>query len=53
VLIAAHSVPPNVEFSIDDVEDEWAFSTKFDYVFSRFMTGSVVDWPKLFRQAYE
>jgi hypothetical protein len=25
-------VPPNCRFEIDDIEDEWMFSTKFDYV---------------------
>lgn len=46
-------VPPNLSFQIDDVEDEWTFSTKFDLVFARMMTGSIADWPRLFKQAFD
>lgn len=46
-------VPPNVTFIVDDVEDTWAYSHPFDFVFCRFMTGSLVDWPKLFQQSYD
>ena len=44
---------PNVEFFVDDLEDDWAFQTKFDLIYLRCMTGSFKDWPKFFRQAYE
>lgn len=46
-------VPPNVQFFVDDVEDDWNFSTPFDFIFARFMTGSVLDWPRFFRQSYD
>ncbi|KAF2649012.1 S-adenosyl-L-methionine-dependent methyltransferase [Lophiostoma macrostomum CBS 122681] len=46
-------VPPNVKFEVDDVEDEWVYSTKFDYIHCRYMTCSLRDWPKLMRQAYK
>jgi trans-aconitate methyltransferase len=46
-------VPPNVQFFIDDLEDDWAFGAKFDFIFSRFMTGSIQDFPKFLKQSYE
>jgi cyclopropane fatty-acyl-phospholipid synthase-like methyltransferase len=48
-----HSISPNVTFEIDDLEDTWTFSQKFDFVHSRMMTGSFTDWPRFFKQAYE
>ncbi|KAK5659504.1 hypothetical protein OQA88_705 [Cercophora sp. LCS_1] len=45
--------PPNVTFFVDDVEDDWTYTEKFDYIFSHFMTGSVANWPKLFRQCFD
>ncbi|KAH8654553.1 S-adenosyl-L-methionine-dependent methyltransferase [Tricladium varicosporioides] len=46
-------VPPNVDFEIDDIEEPWTFSGKFDFIHSRMMTGSLQNWPKFFEQAYE
>ncbi|KAJ4288843.1 hypothetical protein N0V88_007172 [Collariella sp. IMI 366227] len=46
-------VPPNVEFFIDDVEDDWNYTRPFDLVYSRFMTGAIKDWPRLMAQAYK
>ncbi|KAK3314450.1 S-adenosyl-L-methionine-dependent methyltransferase [Apodospora peruviana] len=46
-------VPPNVTFFVDDLEDEWTFSTKFDFIFTRFMTGSIQDWPKYFAKSFD
>ncbi|KAK5661175.1 hypothetical protein OQA88_11066 [Cercophora sp. LCS_1] len=46
-------VPPNVTFYVDDLEDTWNFSHKFDFIFSRFMTGSILDWPQYFKQCYD
>ncbi|OHF01843.1 methyltransferase domain-containing protein [Colletotrichum orchidophilum] len=43
-------VPANCHFEIDDAEDEWAFSQKFDYVHGRYMCTSIFDLPKLFGQ---
>ncbi|KAI0451025.1 S-adenosyl-L-methionine-dependent methyltransferase [Xylaria acuta] len=45
-------VPPNCRFEIDDIEDEWIFSSKFDYIHGRHMVGSVTDFPKLFASIY-
>ncbi|KAK1640154.1 methyltransferase domain-containing protein [Colletotrichum phormii] len=46
-------VLPNVKFEIDDVESPWVHTRKFDFVFSRYMTSSIADWPKLMRSVYE
>lgn len=42
-----------MKFEVDDVEREWAYPFKFDYVVSRQMAGSLADWPKLAEQIYE
>ncbi|KAI8649253.1 hypothetical protein NCS57_01461900 [Fusarium keratoplasticum] len=47
------AIPPNVSFYVDDLEEPWGYSTKFDFVFARFLTGSIRDWPKFFRQSWE
>ncbi|KAH7327120.1 S-adenosyl-L-methionine-dependent methyltransferase [Rhexocercosporidium sp. MPI-PUGE-AT-0058] len=46
-------VPSNAKFEIDDPEEPWSFSEKFDYIHSRMMTGSFANWPKFFEQAFE
>ncbi|OHE94360.1 methyltransferase domain-containing protein [Colletotrichum orchidophilum] len=45
-------VPPNVKFEVDDVESPWINEQKFDFIFCRYMAGSIVDWPKLMKQVY-
>ncbi|KAH6987130.1 S-adenosyl-L-methionine-dependent methyltransferase [Ilyonectria destructans] len=46
-------VPANLEFQIDDCTQEWTFEEEsLNYVHIRFLVGSVVDWPALFKQAY-
>ncbi|KAF4472848.1 mrna 3 -end-processing yth1 [Fusarium albosuccineum] len=37
-------VPPNVRFIIDDIEEEWSYSSPFDYIHSRMMNSSVASW---------
>jgi len=46
-------LPPNVIFEIDDVEEPWTYSQKFDFIHGRMMTGSLVSWPKYWTQAYD
>lgn len=46
-------VPPNVSFEIDDLEEPWTFSDKFDFIYSRMMTSSFADWPRFFGQSFE
>jgi hypothetical protein len=46
-------VPPNLQFEIDDLEQPWNFSRKFDYIHSQLMIGAFSDWPKFCRQSFE
>ncbi|KAF6817244.1 methyltransferase domain-containing protein [Colletotrichum musicola] len=46
-------VPPNLAFEIDDIEEEWLYSQKFDYIHGRFLNGSLADWKSLIAKAYE
>ncbi|KAF6805650.1 hypothetical protein CSOJ01_09375 [Colletotrichum sojae] len=50
--LTEHSVPPNVRFEIDDLEEEWTVSKPFDYIFSRMMNSSIKDWAAFMKQAY-
>lgn len=43
----------NVSFEVDDIEDTWIYSQKFDYIHCRYLAGSIKDWPRLMAQAYE
>lgn len=55
-------VPPNVEFQIDDVEDDWTYNQRstaatttgqgFDFIHIRSMAGSIGNWHRLLQQAY-
>ncbi|KAF4967018.1 hypothetical protein FSARC_5390 [Fusarium sarcochroum] len=46
-------VPPNLKFEIDDCTQEWTFEpNSLDYVHLRWLVGSIVDWDKLFAEAY-
>jgi trans-aconitate methyltransferase len=44
-------VPPNLQFEIDDCEQEWVYSQKFDFIHMRTLGGSIADWPTLLRRA--
>ena len=48
-------VPPNLQFQVEDAESTWLFNRKnpFDYIHIRDLGGSIGDWAKLMRQAYE
>ncbi|KAI8171654.1 Secondary metabolism regulator LAE1 [Colletotrichum sp. SAR 10_86] len=46
-------VPPNCRFEIDDIEKEWAWNTRFDFIFCRDMNGSFSDWEGVIKQAYD
>ncbi|CVL00651.1 hypothetical protein FPRO06_06084 [Fusarium proliferatum] len=45
-------LPTNLQFQVDDLEDEWTFSYNFDFIFTRMMTGSIGDFPKFFAQSF-
>ncbi|RSL67395.1 hypothetical protein CEP52_012730 [Fusarium oligoseptatum] len=45
--------PPNCTFEVDDLEQDWVYHNKFDYIHARELGGCVSDDEKLFRQAFE
>lgn len=45
-------IPPNCQFQIDDIEEEWPSSTKYDFIFGRELLLTIHDWPRLMQQAY-
>ncbi|KAM0224322.1 hypothetical protein ACHAQD_002715 [Fusarium lateritium] len=47
-------VPPNLEFQIDDAQEEWTFEPgSFDFIHIRYLQGSINDWDKLYSQVYK
>jgi len=46
-------VPPNVQFEIDDMEEEWTFSAPFDFIHARYLAGAIFDWGKLAKQCFD
>jgi SAM-dependent methyltransferase len=46
-------VSPNVKFEIDDLEEPWTFTYKFDFIYSRMMTASFKNWPRFFEQSFK
>ena len=51
--IQPRMIPPNVTFQVDDLEEPWTFSAKFDFIYSRMMTASFANWPRFFQQSFE
>lgn len=45
-------LPPNVQFEVDDIEEPWTYSQKFDFIYSRMMMCSLNSYPKFFEQAF-
>ena len=48
-----HSVPPNLKFEVDDLEKEWTWSHKFDFIFARMMLGCFEDLPGMIKVAFD
>jgi SAM-dependent methyltransferase len=46
-------IPSNVQFEICDAEEEWLFSTKFNYIHGRMLTVCFRDVKEVFRNAFE
>ncbi|TDZ22278.1 Secondary metabolism regulator LAE1 [Colletotrichum orbiculare MAFF 240422] len=44
--------PPNCSFEIDDIEKPWTWSKQFDFIFSRTLSGSILDPAKLVDSIY-
>ncbi|KAJ4019588.1 hypothetical protein NW766_003326 [Fusarium irregulare] len=47
------SVPTNVQFLIDDIDQEWTYGEPFDFIHSRFMNFSVQNWKTYLTKIYE
>jgi SAM-dependent methyltransferase len=47
------SVPANCHFEVDDAEDEWNYSTKFDLIHGRTLVSCFKDPGAVFKSAYE
>lgn len=48
-----HSVPPNVRFIVDDIDEEWNYADSFDYIHSRIMAFSIKDWEEYIRKIFK
>ncbi|RKK53631.1 hypothetical protein BFJ69_g17815 [Fusarium oxysporum] len=46
-------VPANVEFQIDDIDEEWNYSAPFTYIHSRMMNMSIQKWEDYLRKIFE
>ena len=46
-------LPPNVEFFVDDVEDEWVQLSDFDYVHIRVVLSTLKDPRRVLTTAFE
>ncbi|KAF1810036.1 S-adenosyl-L-methionine-dependent methyltransferase [Eremomyces bilateralis CBS 781.70] len=45
-------VPPNLEFEVDDANEQWLFKNKFDFIFAR-QHHSAIEETKLIDQAFD
>ena len=43
--IQPHWIPPNVEFIVDDIEDEWVHANDYDFAHFRFVNTVLKDNP--------
>lgn len=46
-------LPPNCQFEVDDLEEEWTFRHPFSLMFFRSMIASFKDWSFVLKQAFE
>ncbi|KAL2267455.1 hypothetical protein VTJ83DRAFT_4732 [Remersonia thermophila] len=51
--IQPHWLPPNVEFIVDDIEDEWAHADDFDYAHFRFVNTVLRDNDRMLRNVFQ
>ena len=47
------SVPPNCRFEIDDAEDDWDFTERFDFIYSRTLFTCFTDPKRVLSQAFD
>lgn len=45
--------PPNCRFEVDDIEDEWLWNTKFDFIYGRYITPFLGDLPKFAKNCFD
>ncbi|GME53029.1 Methyltransferase type 11 [Neofusicoccum parvum] len=45
-------IPPNVRFEVDDMEDDWTYTHQFDFIHTRYLQGSIKNWPKLVENCF-
>jgi SAM-dependent methyltransferase len=53
VQVQPNFVPPNVLFTVDNLELDWMYKKPFELIYCRMMNGSFADWPRFFQQAFE
>ncbi|KAK0709195.1 S-adenosyl-L-methionine-dependent methyltransferase [Lasiosphaeria miniovina] len=46
-------LPPNCRFEVDDVEDEWIYSSKFDYIHGRHLCAFLKNFDHLFQSIFD
>lgn len=47
-------IPPNLQFIVDDVNEEWSFpADSFDFIHVRGLAGSLTDWPQFLKRCYK
>ncbi|KAI8658029.1 hypothetical protein NCS57_01183400 [Fusarium keratoplasticum] len=46
-------VPPNVQFLVDDIDEEWNYSKPFDYIHSRMMNFSIQNWAEYLQKMFQ
>lgn len=47
------SVPANVTFYVDDLEDDWDYEEPFDFIYGRMLSGALMNYPAFIKQAFE
>ncbi|KAK0621562.1 S-adenosyl-L-methionine-dependent methyltransferase [Bombardia bombarda] len=46
-------IPPNVEFLVDDIEDDWVHDNDYDFMHLRFVGVTIKDNPKLYSTIFQ
>ncbi|OCK79330.1 S-adenosyl-L-methionine-dependent methyltransferase [Lepidopterella palustris CBS 459.81] len=46
-------VPPNCQFYVDNMEEDWTFDHKFDYIHGRMIVVGMRNWERFFQQCYD
>lgn len=46
-------VPSNCQFIVDDIEYDWAYEKRFDFIHGRFLSMGIRDWSRVFQQSFQ